>query len=924
MTGGRSIEPVLGRAAEFSRLRALLDDALAGRPRVVLCSGAPGIGKTALFRHFTDEAGRRGVPVLWPAPSGSPAAPPYWLWRHALGPPDPLGEVGAGADRANLVERLAGRLDRAATDRGVVLVVDDADEADGPSLHTLLGLVRFVRSGRILICVLGDDEGRAPDDWHDVRAGLRGEPATESLALGGLAPEEGRGCLEALAGRRLPESILAPAYAATQGNPLHLTELARWLRDRPADAETGPLPGTLDDTVAQRLDRLSGRARTVLRAGAILGTSFRIAEVSRMLHLDAADCLDPIDEAVRAGLLSASATSGRGSFRHRAIRSIITAGIPLSERVRLHTRAARAVQELAGGGVTEHLGVLTHHWSAAAAGAPSAEARTWARRAGDEAMRVLAFEEAERLYRVALDNAPGPDAAERTELLLATAAAAAGCGHLAEARRACRAAADTGRRLGSPRLLAAAALTLEPLGDATWDGDIYRWCREALAAPEHDEATRIRLLARLTQAAAYCGLHEEADRTSAEVLRRAGASGDPDLTIAALGARQLVRSGPDTIAELEQLAVRMIVAGTASGRPEAEMWGRLWLIDTHWYAGRLAAIAAETARLQRCAERLNSPYASWHVLLTRASLAGARAEFDDAERLYRAAVDLFERIGHPAAHGASVAFRLLLGHHRGHSDDLLAAGTWDFATDSRWDQFARLGRAFVLADRGLLDEAAAMYHRCGSPGSWPVPPGARLIAFGIGAQVAAALGLTDDIVALRERLLPYRDRYVVGGAGGTNFLGPVELTLGKCASALGRWEAARRELAAAAASCRDVGAPGFRVESACELATVLARAGDLPAARALAEETLPLARALGMTPWVARLAPLTAEVADHPLTVREREIAALVAEGLSNRGVAQRLVISERTAQNHVQHILGKLGLANRTQIAAWVAHRRG
>ena len=63
--------------------------------------------------------------------------------------------------------------------------------------------------------------------------------------------------------------------------------------------------------------------------------------------------------------------------------------------------------------------------------------------------------------------------------------------------------------------------------------------------------------------------------------------------------------------------------------------------------------------------------------------------------------------------------------------------------------------------------------------------------------------------------------------------------------------------------------------------------------------------------------------ADDPLSPREREVAGLVAAGLSNREIAARLVISERTAQNHVQHILGKLGFANRAQIAVWTARTR-
>ena len=72
MTSGRSVEPLLGRAAELARLRALLDDALSGRPRVVIVSGEPGIGRTALLRRFTDEAARAGACVLWPRSFGSP------------------------------------------------------------------------------------------------------------------------------------------------------------------------------------------------------------------------------------------------------------------------------------------------------------------------------------------------------------------------------------------------------------------------------------------------------------------------------------------------------------------------------------------------------------------------------------------------------------------------------------------------------------------------------------------------------------------------------------------------------------------------------------------------------------------------------------------------------------------------------------
>src|SRR3712207_3926550 len=172
----------------------------------------------------------------------------------------------------------------------------------------------------------------------------------------------------------------------------------------------------------------------------------------------------------------------------------------------------------------------------------------------------------------------------------------------------------------------------------------------------------------------------------------------------------------------------MVELGTSTGRAEVELRGRLWQIDALWYAGDLAAIANETARLASCAGRVGSPYARWHLLVTRAALALARAEFGPAERLMDEAVALFERIGHPAAHGASVSFRLLLGHHRGPPGHLLDAEAWEFGTDPRWALFAHLGRAFALADSGRTDEAAAAYERCGSPQGWRLPRMGLLVA----------------------------------------------------------------------------------------------------------------------------------------------------------------------------------------------------
>nr|WP_238351382.1 helix-turn-helix transcriptional regulator [Kribbella shirazensis] len=509
------------------------------------------------------------------------------------------------------------------------------------------------------------------------------------------------------------------------------------------------------------------------------------------------------------------------------------------------------------------------------------------------------------------------DPLDRARLQLQLAVAAVRAGDLSAAHAAVQAAVVTARRSRATELLAEAAVTLEPIGQSEWDGDIHQWCTEALAAPGLAPRAAVHVLARQTQAAVYLARWPEAVATSSDALAQAEALDDADLLVEALTARQLATSGPDDVDELAAAAARMIDLGTSTGRAEVELRGRLWRIDALWYCGDLAAIGAETGRLASCADRVDGPHGRWHVLVTQASLALARAEFEEAEALLGDAFDRFRRIGHPAVHGAEVMFRVLRGHHLGHTEDLLGPALWRFGTDSRWDLFAHLCRAFVLVDAGRLDEAAAHYHRCGGPGSWQAPRAGELLLNAVAARVAAALGAVDDVRVVRARLEPHRGRYVVGGGGGTNFLGPVELALGVCAGALGEWDAAASDLHEAIALCRSIGAPGFAVEAACLLTEVYELSGESAQARTTAAEALPLAKALGMTPWLARL-----ERPDDPLSPREREVARLVAAGLSNRGIAAALVISERTAQNHVQHILGKLGFVNRAQVAAWAAQR--
>src|SRR5262249_22798350 len=152
------------------------------------------------------------------------------------------------------------------------------------------------------------------------------------------------------------------------------------------------------------------------------------------------------------------------------------------------------------------------------------------------------------------------------------------------------------------------------------------------------------------------------------------------------------------------------------------------------------------------------------------------------------------------------------------------------------------------------------------------------------------------------------------------------LPLGLAAATIGRLDDAARHLRAAAEINDRAGLRPFAAWARYQLARVLARRRrprDREEAAALAASAAAIAQGPGMAPLRHRATELAASLAGKApgqLTARERDIAALVCQGLTNRQIAATVHISERTAENHVQHILTKLGFTTRAQIAAWVA----
>jgi DNA-binding CsgD family transcriptional regulator len=316
-------------------------------------------------------------------------------------------------------------------------------------------------------------------------------------------------------------------------------------------------------------------------------------------------------------------------------------------------------------------------------------------------------------------------------------------------------------------------------------------------------------------------------------------------------------------------------------------------------------------------------------------LAQAQARFEDARRLVDKAFATLAPTGHPSAPMMRSALLSMMAHHVGYDPDVFASdGASENATDELTGPTAAVIRTLVpaywLFHVGRVGEAAALYRSCGPPADWRPSQHSTLFCYANGVVLAAGLDSADDVATLLELLRPYAGHHVVSGAGPVGYLGPVDLWLGVGAAHLGLFDDAVAHFEHAAKACAVAGAAGFHAEVQYELGQVLARragAGDLARARALVGDSLRRADVLGM----ARITAKARELMDRldavgsslPLTPREFEVAELVAQGLTNREIASRLFLSERTAQNHVQHILDKLDLPNRSQIAVWVTSRR-
>jgi DNA-binding CsgD family transcriptional regulator len=988
----------VGRERELGLLQAALGEASASVGGLAMVVGEPGIGKSALCEQLVASAAEHHAKALvghcYEAGSASLPYMPFVEVLHRYLMESDFGDVRAalgadGAEIARLVPELTERVDiiprppgdpaddrwrllqavtgllrRAAIHQPLLLVLEDLHDADRDTLDLLLHLARTLRDARLL--VVGTYRDVEVDRVHPLSAALANLHRTGNflrIGLRGLSVDEVHRMSISLGGQAVPLSRAQAVHQRTEGNPLFVQELLRYLvesgvvaRENPRDppaadpAIEAEVPEGLRDVVGKRLSRLSEETNQLLALASVIGREFRLDVLQRVTSMPEDQSIASLAEAqARAIIDEAHGHLGALQFRftHAFFRQTLYDEIFAARRIRWHLQIAEALEVVHARHLDEHAAELAEHFAQSAD--PSSLARTvqYSRMGARRAMRQAAYGEAQRLLRQALqaqDVLDPDDRDSRCDLLLMLGEALL---PTENPWRAAQTVADEAFRLAeslgdSHRAARAAVQALEAWFRAGSDSGLLgleEWIRRANqhAAPGTAERVFAVLYQSLLRTPTSRSEASQLVRQAVEEARELGndrvfmgAAGHAVLNLRALPDLDLVEDLARQVCDgsrSDLYSVQSALGLVASGRVllacgDREAAERAW--------GDLARMAADDGDLT---------IDLW-ARASRADLAFVDGRLDEAVAI----VDEISALG--AQHGLTrgrglggsvllrqISARALYYLGRDPSRHLIDLSGLT-ARDRGLRRPAAIARALVLSFLGRRNEVMAtraMFGNISSDEDWS---GLQVLAGLLEISVRCGdVPSTETLVARLES---------IAGRLQHDYLISFGRLLGEGAVLLGRPARARDFYAQAIGICEKV---RFRPELALtrlDLAELLLVHYPDERKEALAhlEFSMDEFGAMHMQPYLARASELREKYGDvvappaaahtnavvasriGPLTAREGEVAAQIARGLSNREIAEALVITESTAEVHVKRILGKLQFKSRSQIATWATQR--
>ena len=943
--------PILvGRDDLLELVDRLTLETTGGSGRTLFLSAPAGLGKTRLIRAAARKAEAAGLRVdggsVAPQDRQVPLASIREMATGMRGNPafgslsadllaiDGRHDGDALGARRLIVRTTADRI-LDAIDRPTMLIFDDLHWADELSLEVIGELARHA-AGRPLFLVGGYRADEFPTDTihREWRARLLSQRYAEESRLRPLTLEETAVATTLILGGELPapRDVVEAIHERTNGIPLHIEELLAALDD---DARTdgrqireAHVPDTIGDAVLARLARLSPRAQSVARAGAVIGRCFSPDALAGIVDRPLRELEPTLQELVDAAIIYPFQYIDRGyyDFRHQLLRDAIYSSVPPSDLRRFHAQAAEFVMGLEASSIVH----ASRHYEQAGLRSKAFKAALTA--AGD-ASRISARQEAYELYQRAVANMPldlpvGEQAALYEQLADAAGAIEQNEDCVAAAARARELYLEAGRPVDAAGMLISMSVVTARNGGAS--GGVRAYTDQALdeiaelpATPERERVRAILLSIRANDW--FFASDLQAARTDARAARELAES---------MGDRE-------TVLEVDLLLARIDIV---DGRFEAGLRDGLRAAREARDAGfesvgvtgyrNLAILAARimdapTAELAlreglQYADAIEQSHCRQMMSTTRAMLDWAAGSWDAADE--RARQELVDR---GCTRGVIGSLDVI---------GLVALGRGRPVEARRWlDESLAAGRhigevqliltpLWGLAETDLqAGDVAAAIRRCEEGWSVASAVGERalFIPFAVtGTRALIAARRPDDAA----RWVAQAHAYLAGWE--TVATPALSHADGLVRLASGSLAAAREALERAINGWKERGRIWETLEATLDLAHCLMRANRHPDAAGLLADVRARAAALGSEPLLARADALVKASRGHdlggepwrPLTVREFEVARFIAEGSTNVQIAVELGLSPRTVSAHVEHILAKLGAARRTEIASWVS----
>ncbi|MFP5406310.1 MAG: helix-turn-helix transcriptional regulator [Gammaproteobacteria bacterium] len=426
-------------------------------------------------------------------------------------------------------------------------------------------------------------------------------------------------------------------------------------------------------------------------------------------------------------------------------------------------------------------------------------------------------------------------------------------------------------------------------------------------------------MAQLASALRSVGEAAEADELSAQAVQLA--VGDVNAEFDALRTRaEFLMATPAAASELLLLGNRAVDLAIRAERPLAELWGRSWKADAAFRLGNRDAADAELLAMRQLEVQTRFPLVRWHVLRQQASREMLAGSFEAAREHSLEALTVAHRLGDLAGVGMHHSFCIRLAALRWDATEL--APGWEGANLAAPPlATVRAGRAMAKLLQGDPEEAAAIYSTLRRPPARPEQH--YLFAVDLVVRLAIAFRDAEAFRPLRSLVDQIAQSCRVWGTGTVAYTGAVSRLAAELALDDADVDDAIVGFDAALVTDQRLGAYAMVVLDRLGLAAALAKraiAGDRMRAHAMAREAAREARRLDMPGSLARADSILRELEAwarevDPLTPREREVAQLVVQGLSNHAIADRLVISERTVESHVRNVLGKTGANSRIDL---------